>query len=279
MKKILLLIPCLMLDNNRQKNIEAMNYAKDNYNVDEIVCYDQEFKSADYIQGIKYIGKQKTRVGFVKARNELIKYFYNSNYDYAIWVDANKTISHTSLNDFNTIINALRTGKITSYVILATLGIQISQERMIAKKRKDYFKKVYLLRCKRGYEWLHGCIMINFKKYFNDEIYIDKNCNNYLGVAEDIFFIRLLRTLYNIQLCPSVIVNTPSNKTSTWMNKEDGYNYPKNSDLKTNILVQKNKKLHTIHKDLEIPNIIAIDRIKDKDIENLKSYKPRKKNK
>jgi len=67
-----------MLDNNRQANFRAMRFALDNYkNIDEFVIYDQEHQEGDFIRGFTYIGHQPKRQGFVKPRNELLKWFYN----------------------------------------------------------------------------------------------------------------------------------------------------------------------------------------------------------
>ena len=81
---VVLLIPCLMIEANRSRNLLCMNKAIDLYPVDHIVCYDQEFLSTDYLEGIEYIGHQEHRSGFVNSRNALLDYFYASDYDYAI---------------------------------------------------------------------------------------------------------------------------------------------------------------------------------------------------
>ena len=65
-----------------------MEYGKTHYPVDEFIVNDQEFMPQDYKPGFTYIGKHKERQGFVKGRNQLLEYFYNSDADYAIWMDA-----------------------------------------------------------------------------------------------------------------------------------------------------------------------------------------------
>lgn len=272
--KIVLLTPALMLDNNREANKNAMQYALDNYSIDEYVCYDQEFKQGDYLQGYKYIGNQKERQGFVKPRNELLKYFYNSDYDYAFLIDANEKITTSSLNDLETVLHALKTGKIASNAILTTMGIQISAERMVAKQKKDYFDSVYLLRNKKGYEWIHGLIIRNYKKYYNHEIYIDERCNPLEGIVEDVYFVRTLHRLFECQLCPTIVASKPSNKTSTWQQNADSYAYPVTDNPTINKMIKENFK-DTKIKSLEIDNIVKLDRIKDNNLQYLKKYKSR----
>ena len=274
MKRIMLLTPALMLDNNRKANLEAMQYALDNYSIDEFVCYDQEFKEGDYLKKYNYIGHQKERQGFVIPRNELLKYFYNSDYDYAFLIDANEKITQSSLNDLETIFEALKTDKIRSNAILTTMGIQISAERMIAKQRKDYFNSVYLLRNKKGYEWIHGLIILNYKKYFNKEIYIDERCNPKTGIVEDVYFVRTLHRLFECQLCPTIVASKPSNKTSTWQQNANSYDYPITDNPTIDKMIKENLKNINI-KGYEIDNIIRLDRIKDNNLQYLKKYKSR----
>ena len=274
--KIMLLTPCLMLENNREYNLKAQKYALENYkNIDKFVIYDQSYKESDYLNGYTYIGHQKERQGFVKSRNELLKYFYNSDYDYALWMDGNKTVSKTALNDFNTIIQSIKNNKIDVDVILSSLGILISPERMEIKKRPDYFTNVYLLYKNHEYRYMHGMFMKNFKKYYQDEIYISEECDNFKGVPEDEYFIDLLRCLYKTYLCPTVVVNTPSSKSSTWMCNSNGYDYPKNDKIKTKEMAIEESKKHKSKLDIERPNHYKLDRIRDETLKELKPYKKR----
>ena len=74
--KVVMLIPCLMLDNNRKANHKAMQYAKEHYAVDEFIVNDQEFDESDYVEGFTYLHKSYTpRAGFVNTRNQLLKAF------------------------------------------------------------------------------------------------------------------------------------------------------------------------------------------------------------
>ena len=273
--KVMLLTPCLMLENNRECNLKAQKYALENYKgIDQFVIYDQAYENSDYLDGYTYIGHQKERQGFVKARNELLKYFYNSDYDYAVWMDGNKTVSKSAINDFNSVIKAIKDDNVEVDVILSTLGILISPERMEIKKRPDYFKNVYLLFKKHEYRYMHGMFMKNFKKYYNDEVYISEECDNFKGVPEDEYFIDLLRCLYKTYLCPTIVINTPSNKTSTWMNDQNGYDYPKSDKIITKEMAQKEASNHKVI-EKELKNVYKLNRIKDETIDDLKPYKKR----
>lgn len=227
MNKIVMLIPALMLENNRKANHAAMAYAKDYYPVDEFIVNDAEFLPDDYREGFTYIGHHAERQGFVKTRNQLLEYFYNSDADYAIWMDANGKVSKSTLNDFVSIVNAIKEGKVPVDVIYSTLGINISGERIAVKKLPDYNDSVYLVKFKSGYEWMHGLIMKNFKKYYGEEVYIDERCDPRKGTSEDIYFAKMLRERFDYRLAPTVVVTKPSNKTSTWVADKSGYKYPK----------------------------------------------------
>lgn len=275
MKKIMQLTPCLMLKTNKEANIDAMEYSLKKYRIDKRVIYDQEFDKTDYMQGYEYLNKKYIkRQGFVEPRNALLRYFYNSDYDYAVWMDANAKVSKTCLNDFNTILDAIRNEDISANAILGTLGIIISSERMYAKQRNDYFTSVYIIRSKKGNEWLHGCIIKNFKKYYNQELYIDTRCNPLEGTSEDIYFVRLLRSKMEVSLAPTVTITKPSSKTSTWMNNKSGYDYPPvESDL-INRFVKENQQIINADK---IKSVIKLRRAEDEDIKEIKPYKTRKK--
>lgn len=278
MKKILMMIPCLMLETNREKNIEAQKYALDNYKgIDKIIIYDQCFQKDDYLEGIEYIGNQKEGQGFVKPRNELLKYFYNSDYDYAIWMDGNKTVSKTSLNDFNTLIKAIKEEEIDLDVIFSTIGINISPERMEVKKRPDYFKYIYILYKIHGYEYFHGMFMKNFKKYYDDELYMSDECDVWKGLNEDVYFAKLLRKVYNTYMCPTIVINTPSSKTSTWMTKEGSYAYPTVDHIRLKEMAEEESKKHKIRLNTDKKNVYRIKRIDDETINDLKPYKKRSK--
>ncbi len=236
-------MPCLMLSNNRKANHKAMSYAKEFYDVDEIVVNDQEFDDSDYRDGFTYLhGKYAQRAGFVTARNQLLAYFYNSDADFAIWMDGNAKVTKSSLNDFNTLIKMAKEGKVSADVVYSTLGINISGERIEAKKMRDYAENIYLVNFKGGYDWLHGMLMINFKKAYNEMPYIDTRCDPRKGTSEDIYLARFFKKVYDVRLCPTITISKPSNKTSTWVADKEGYKYPPVDNATVDAYIDENLK-------------------------------------
>lgn len=220
-----MLMPCLMKENNRAKNKQCIRYAKQNYPVDAIVINAQGFQDSDYEEGVLHIGFHGEGIGFAKARNELLKWFYESDYDWAIWLDANAKVSKPSLNDFCTLIDYAKANALPVAVIFATLGLQISGQRIDAKKMPDHFDKVRLVNFQGGYDWLHGMMFRNFRKVYGITPYIDERCNPAVGTSEDIFFARLCKKLFDCRLCPTVVISKPLNKYSTWVADQHGYKY------------------------------------------------------
>lgn len=230
MAKIVGLIPCLMLDNNREANNQAIEHNYKHLNLDAVVIYDQAFTDSDYDPRYQYVGHQPDRVGFTNARNGLLEWFYNSDYDYALWLDANEKVSTPTINDTVTVIEALKADKLSKIdVIFATLGLWVSQDRIIAKQREDYMTHVQLIPAlnNKSYNWMHGLIMKNFKKYYNQPVFIDSRCDVKLGTPEDVYFSRLIRRYFNAYVAPTVVITKPSSNTSTHAGDGKGkYVYP-----------------------------------------------------
>ena len=230
MAKIVGLIPCLMLPNNRQANYKALIANQKNIPLDEWIIYDQCFEKEDLLSGFTYIGHATERMGWVEPRNALLKYFYDSDYDYAFWIDANSDVSKPTLNDLITIINNIKSDKFSSFdCIFSTLGMWVSQDRISYKSAEDFLENVHLKKLKqdRSYNWMHGLIMRNFKKYSNVEYYVDSRCDTRQGTADDVYFARLLRSFTTCFVAPTVVINKPSSKAScTWANDKGTYDYP-----------------------------------------------------
>ena len=230
MAKIMCLIPCLMLPNNRKINMKAMNSTYEHLKLDEYVVYDQCFEETDFDPRFTYIGHASERMGWVIPRNELLKHFYNSDYEYAFWIDANSTVSKSTLNDLTSIIDAIHSDKLNDCdSIFATLGMWISQERMQCKAAEDFFDKVHIQPTKnnRSYNWMHGLFHKNFKKFYRQEYYVDERCDTKQGTADDVYFARTLQRFTNSYVAPTVCINKPSSKAScTWANDKGTYEYP-----------------------------------------------------
>ena len=230
MAKIMALVPCLMLPNNRDINKKAMDSTYTHLNLDAFVVYDQCFEETDFDDRFIYIGHATERMGWVTPRNELLKYFYNSDFDYAFCIDANSTVSKSTLNDLSTIIEHIKNDQLEQCdSIFATLGMWISQERMQCKQAEDFFDFVRILPTKnnKSYNWMHGLIHKNFKKYYNQEYYVDERCDTKQGTADDVYFARTLQRFTRSYVAPTIIINKPSSKAScTWANDKGTYEYP-----------------------------------------------------
>lgn len=230
MAKICGLTPCLMLDNTRKINRKSITFNVANLNLDGWALYDQNFSKDDFIEGCEHIANEPSRVGWVKARNGLLKWFYESDYDYAFWIDANSKICKTTLNDARTIIDAIKDDKLNMCdSIFSTLGMWASQDRVFFKSASDFYDNVHLIPAKmnKSYNWMHGLFIKNFKKYYNQEFYIDERCDTLQGIPEDVYFARLLRRFTNSYVAPTIVCSKPTSKHSCTMNNEKGtYEYP-----------------------------------------------------
>lgn len=224
--KVVLLMPTLMADSRRAMYNKALDYALKYYPVDGICINAQEFKPEDFREGIHYIVNE-VRQGFADSRNQLLEWFYNSDYEWAVWMDANATVSKPSLSDFYTLIRAVQRDEVPVDVIYSTLGIRLQQERIDVKLDSRYKDSVLLLENFNGAEWFHGLFMRNFKRKYGEEPLIDARCDPMKGVPEDAYFALLLRRLYDSRLAPAIVVNKPPNKFSTWVADKGGYDYPK----------------------------------------------------
>lgn len=227
--KIVMLMPCLMLENNRKVNNQALDYALEHYNVDLIAINAQEFEEYDYRSNekIEYINRHADRQGFVKGRNQLLEWFYASDYDWAVWLDANAKVTKTTLNDFRTVVDAIRSGSIEVDAILSSLGIYISEARIIARGASDHLENVKLTTAmKKESDWMHGLFMKNFRKAYGMELFINETCDPRKGLSEDVYFVQLLKRIFEVRICPTIIISKPSNKASTWVAGMTNYGYP-----------------------------------------------------
>lgn len=280
MAKIMALVPCLMLPNNHDINMKAMKDTYEHLKPDVFAVYDQCFSESDFIEEFTYIGNAKERMGWVEPRNKLLEYFYNSECDYAFWIDANSTVSKPTLNDLVTIWNSVKEDKLNFCdAIFSTLGMWVSQDRITYKSAEDFFDNVHLIAAKndKSYNWMHGLIHKNFKKYYNQEFYIDERCDTKKGTPDDVYFARLLRRFANCFVAPTVVLNKPNSKAScTWANEKGTYDYPPVLYDVVDDYIMESAEKHNYHftndittlPDISLPRL---DYMKDK----ITPYKPR----
>ena len=108
MAKIVGLIPCLMLDNNRDANNEAIEHNYKHLNLDAIAIYDQAFQETDYDDRFIYVGHQPDRVGtartgscfvpmfFIKCKNMLLHNTLQRNIDSRHYILSINSLFHSS---------------------------------------------------------------------------------------------------------------------------------------------------------------------------------------
>lgn len=281
MATIVGLTPCLMLSNTRDINKRSLDLNYKQIPLDAYAVYDQCFDESDFDNRFIYVGHADKRMGWVTARNSLLEWFYNSDYDYAFWIDANSTISKSTLNDLLTIIDAVKQDKLTEIDgIFMTLGMWICQDRIQYKSAYDFLDNVHLIPAKtnKSYNWMHGLIHKNFKKKYNQEFYIDTRCDTMQGIPEDVYFSRLLRNFTNTYVAPTVIVTKPTSKQSCTMANDKGtYEYPPVLfDVVDNYMMESAHKYNYKRVNmLATRREIVLPRREDEYKQLLKPYKPK----
>ena len=229
--KVVMLSLCLMQENTRKLNNATLDYALEHYDIDLIVINAQEFEDYDYREHPKvmYIGKHNKRQGFVKGRNQLLEWFYNSDYDWAVWLDSNVKIAKTALNDFRTVLHAVKSGDLDAVDFIAsTLGNHITQSRIDAKMAFDHDKtvKVTTLGKSKDTGWFAGLMMCNLNKKHQLKVFIPLECVSEKGLMEDTYFVTLCRKYFEYRVCPTMVIVIPPAKTTTWRDSSKGFKYP-----------------------------------------------------
>ena len=222
--KVCVLIPVYMADNCREinkANLLKLKETEFKY-VDEVIICDQCFEPDDYIEGFTYLGPFQQLPNRVSdARNILFKYFYNSDYDYAVLMDARESLSKSGLNSFVSLMNAIHNDLISCDFIQGTLGVHIMSERIADKKREDYKETVFLRKMKAVRWDLHHTVISNHKKKYGFELSLPAErmggaTGNRDRVPEDMFFTKLCNLYFDIFLIADMTVNTGSQLASTW---------------------------------------------------------------
>lgn len=218
--KICVLIPCYMTDNSREINLTNLRKMKETEfkYVDEVVICDQCFQQSDYIEGFTYLGPfGKMPHGCLDARNILFKWFYNSDYDYAMLMDARESLSKAGLNAFITLCNAIHNNLIDEDCIQSSLGIMVSQERIADKQREDYRQNIWI-RPSKPQNHLHHCFLANLKKKYDLELYIEPEVvmAGDFKVTDDLYFITKLDRYIDTYIIGEMTVNTGPQSASLW---------------------------------------------------------------
>lgn len=268
-----------MIERNRKENNKALDYALEHYDMDLIAINDQEFQDYDFRDDkrIKYVGGYKERQGIVRARNQILEWFYNSEYDWAVWLDGNVKVSKTTLNDFRTVVDACKRDLLEIDVVTATFGNVISGKRIEARKAPDHLENIKLVQIDGASEspWIQCLFMRNFKKVYGMTPYLDSSLDITKGIMDDVYFVTLLRKLFEVRQCPTIVFGVPgNNKSSTWMPDQTKYPAPQYAHIRR--LVE--KAPYTPVKNSNTKKTYVIPRVEYMK-EKLTVYKPRGKKK
>lgn len=282
--KVCALVPVYMADNCRninKENLQKLKNSEFKY-VDEVVICDQCFEPDDYIEGFTYLGPFKQLPYKVSdARNILFNYFYNSDYDYAILLDARESLSKAGLNSFVTLMDAIHKDRLFCDFIQGTIGQIANTERVQDKIRVDYKDNVLVKRMNSAQPHLHHTIISNFKKKYDVELYLPVEkmggaTGNKGAVPEDIYFSRLCQTYFDIFIVGEMCVNTGKQSASTWAvdSKEESHKV-NNHDYydQANKIILENYNSNYVHKGHY--KSFTIDRV-DEYRDLLGEYKSRK---
>lgn len=226
--KIVLLMPALMLDYMRDDYNKALDYALEHYGVDKIVIFAQAFQDMDYRDDdrIEYIGKLEKGLGIMKARNGLLNWFYDSEYEWAVCMDSCDKISLTTINDFRTVIEAIKNDQIEVDAITSTFGQNISGLRIAARAAEDHLENIKLVASSADSEshYFQGLFMRNFNKVYGMRVMVDETLDIHNGATDDLYYVLLLRRLFDVRQCPTIVFSVPSgNRASTWMQGDTRY--------------------------------------------------------
>lgn len=280
--KICVLIPVYMTDNSRDINLKNLRKLKETEfkYVDEVVICDQCFQQSDYIEGFTYLGPfGKMPNGCLDARNILFRWFYNSDYDYALLMDARENISKSGMNAFVTLCNKIHNNEVDMDCIQSTLGIMISAERMDDKQRKDYKDNLWI-RPSKPQNHLHHCFLANLRKKYNLELYIEPEiiyAENF-KVTDDLYFITKLSRYIDMWICGEMTVNTGPQSASLWATSK-GSESTRGIPWKKTLNAVLDKHCHCdIFGDYKTRPVVPVIFQRDETYKDcLTDYKPRKK--
>lgn len=226
--KVCTLIPVFMNDNCRKINLRNLNKLKKTEFklVDEVVICDQCFIESDYIEGFTYLGPfGQFKYKAADARNKLFEWFYNSDYDYAVLMDARENLSKAGLNSFATVMDLIHNDKISLDFIQGTMGLIANTQRIADKTRPDYKENLYIRKTNTFQPHIHHTIISNFKKKYGIELYLQADKMGAASgakdrVPEDIYFCKLCQVYFDTYLIGEMCVNCGSFSASTWADKK-----------------------------------------------------------
>lgn len=241
----------------------------------EPIVLAQNYKDEYYRPNVSYIKHYGEVLRFGEARDILLKQYYNSDEDFAIFAD-NDTYLYTGekygLNDH--IIEIMKTTDIEQF---DNVDLFYPLNPAFVPFSKDLEKNIvsdrYSLRMKPGYVAAQMFFLKNLKKHYDKEIYYDPNFvlpdRSILPAEDQEFPINLIHNGFSSFLCKNLIKKDEGlHNNSTWSTEEEekwrqrclqGLNYiaekyrlpikikQQQSQEWIKIMQQRNHKLHDCH--------------------------------
>ena len=176
----------------RAKRVEALSNLviniKDITPTARILINAQNYKDEEYLDDpqVTYLFKHEKGIGAQAARNELLKYFYESDYEYAILHDDDSFLNPTdSAKDFfkELALYPQKFTKIPMDVCYSRNMLFIPRDEADVAKAK-FRGKVWDFVANPS-SWLCWSIFRNFKKAYNEEYYLDEGLDPLTGKGFD----------------------------------------------------------------------------------------------
>lgn len=191
---------------------KQIEWLRNIFKTERIMCVAQNYSKDDYntTGSIEYI-KFDNAIGPGAARNELLKRFYNSDYDYLLMLD-DDTVSYNYYKSEDFLIDVAKNPE--KFNGLEAIGA--FEPEYLPYKKMNFTDRNTLTHYKFTPRQLNtGCAMgflKNIKKYYNKEIYFNNLNPNKLEGNEDIdFLLRWLLAGFNW-----TIMNTWIRKSLAW---------------------------------------------------------------
>ena len=189
----------------------------------------QGYKDTDYLDDpqVTYLGKYAEPIGAQKARNELLQYFYNSDYEYGIFSDDDAFIIPTAtVKNFYEELEEDTQKFIDAHLdIVYSRNMQYSPFNEGDVRAIDTHSDNYFFGYARS-SWLCWVLFRNFKKAYGQEYYQDENIDPKLhqGYDDTDFCYKLHQSgLWSMSnpLFQLLLLNSEENNSTLFMGKND----------------------------------------------------------
>ena len=213
-------------EKRRKYHLKQIQWAKNN-NLNTYIL-PQFYNKSDYVDGINYI---ETGVGHLliqpEARNILLKHFYNSSENYAIFADNDSILyeeGHCDSNDFFNIFNKIPLESLNDIDLFFPLNPQqMPFNKDFEKNAIEYKNNFVFKRCPDS----KGSFLIvkNLKKFYNKEIYFDCDFiskeRTLIAHEDQAFGFEFLKNGYSCYMLKNIVLNELTGNSSTWVDQKD----------------------------------------------------------